>query len=74
MFQAPTASSRVQAQNPIITKGIEVMSLMVNVHDSVHAENEMTSKVSFYVFCPKTPTFVSKDTGIEQGKDCICDA
>lgn len=68
MFQAPTATSRVQAKNAIITKGIEVMSLMVNVHDSVHAEKASTSKVSFYFFCA---TIVPKDNGVDQGNGTI---
>lgn len=45
MFQAPTAASRVQAKNAIITKGIEVMSLMVNVYDSVNSEASANAKV-----------------------------
>lgn len=59
MFQAPTAASRVQAKNAIITKGIEVMSLMVNVYDSVNSEVATNTKVTFLsfnylaVFCAK---------------------
>jgi hypothetical protein len=38
LYQAPTAASRVQADNPIVTQGIEVMSLMCKIFETVHKE------------------------------------
>lgn len=35
MFQAASASSRVQAKNVVITQGVEVMSLMCQVYQSI---------------------------------------
>lgn len=39
MFQAATATSRVQAKNAVITQGIEIMSLMCKVYESVNTPN-----------------------------------
>lgn len=44
MFQAASATSRVQAKNGIITQGIEIMSLMCKVYESVTSTTELSGK------------------------------
>lgn len=44
MFQAATATSRVQARNAIITQGIEIMSLMCKVYEAVNTTASVTAR------------------------------
>lgn len=45
MFQAASATSRVQAKNCIITQGIEIMSLMCKAYESVTTPTQCAKKV-----------------------------